>query len=121
MRAVTLWHRLALAAHLGLIAWIVAFNVWLDPPARHWISLLIVLLCAPLLLALRGMLHGRPYSHAWMSLLAPFYFALGVGVVAGAEDRRYGGGLILLSALLFVATIGYLRSRRSRVTNRTPS
>lgn len=101
---------LAPAAHLILLALVLAWYTWLAPPARAPISVVLALVAVPLLLPLRGLLHGRPYTHAWTSFLALPYFALGVdAVAAGLRPAWLGWAVIAASLTLFAAAVGYAR------------
>jgi uncharacterized membrane protein len=65
-----------------------------------------------LLFPLRGLLHGRLYTHAWASFLALFYFVAGVFSAAGPMERPWLAWLeICLSLLWFLGTILYVRTR----------
>lgn len=67
--------RIALVCIGGLMAtmgyWLLAFAN-LMPPHTVWLWLVGVEL--PLLLAVPGLLAGRPYTFAWLSLASLFYF-----------------------------------------------
>lgn len=101
---------IALAAHLALLALVLARYTWLAPPARAPVSLVLMVVAVPLLLPLRGLLHGRAYTHAWTSFLALPYFALGVdAVAAGVRPAWLGWALVATSLALFAAAVGYAR------------
>lgn len=75
-------------------------------------ALVLILLVGPLLMPLRGLLHGRPYTHAWTSFLALFYFTVGVFNVAGPMVHPWMAWLeIGFSVLLFLGAVLYVRSR----------
>lgn len=103
--------RAASAALLALIALCVTWEIWLAPlrPGGSWL----VLKAVPLLLPLRGILHGRPYTYRWTSLLVLVYF--GEGLVRATSDtgqaRWYATAEVCLSILLFVAIVIALRRR----------
>ncbi|GHU12956.1 membrane protein [Betaproteobacteria bacterium] len=113
------WTRLASVTLVALIALCVLWEGWLAPlrPGGSWL----ILKGAPLLLAVRGVLHGRRYTSQWLSMLVLLYFAEGV-------MRAFDPGLIawlarlevVLSFILFVAVIGHARSSapsRQRAAN----
>lgn len=103
--------RVASAALLALIALCVAWEIWLAPlrPGGSWL----VLKAVPLLLPLRGILHGRAYTYRWTSLLVLAYF--GEGLARAASDvgpaRVFATAEIALSVLLFAAIVVALRRR----------
>lgn len=113
MSPITLTYRAAaLAAYFALLGLLLNWFTWLSPPERMPIAIALILTAVPLLFPLRGLLHGRPYTHAWTSFLALPYFILGVdAVAAGTEPIWLGWGAIVSSTMLFTATVGYTRCR----------
>lgn len=106
------WRGLALAGYFGLLGWILLWNTVIAPPDRKWLALLLAVLTLPLLAGLRGMLHARHYTHAWVGMLSLLYFVLGVGdAYADPVDRPYGLVMIVLSLMLFAGTIGYIKTQ----------
>jgi uncharacterized membrane protein len=102
----------ALGAYFALLALLLNWFTWIAPPERTPIALALILTTVPLLFPLRGLLHGRLYTHAWTSFLALPYFILGVdAVAAGTEPAWLGWGAIGASTILFTATVGYTRCR----------
>ncbi len=113
MSRITLAYRAAtLAAYFALLALLLNWFTWLAPPERMPIAFALILTSVPLLFPLRGLLHGRLYTHAWTSFLALPYFILGVdAVAAGTEPIWLGWVAIVTSTVLFIATVGYTRYR----------
>jgi uncharacterized membrane protein len=105
-------YRVALAAYFGLLLLLWVWHVWLVPP-RHWpTALVLAVLLLPLAAPLRGLLHGRPYTFAWTTFLALFYFLHGISEAVGNPPARaYAVLEILLSLTLFVAAMLYARWR----------
>ncbi|MHB8454617.1 MAG: DUF2069 domain-containing protein [Acidiferrobacterales bacterium] len=68
----------ALGAYLALIALSVLWEGWLAPAANAPPGLWLTLKSLPLLLPLFGLLHGKPYTYAWASMLVLAYLAEGV-------------------------------------------
>lgn len=96
---------LALLAYLGLMGLILIWTTWIAPPEIVPISVALVILVLPLLFPLRGMLHGRRYTHAWSSLLALAYLTLGITLAAAVDARLYG---VLMTAAAFAWFAGCL-------------
>jgi uncharacterized membrane protein len=106
------WHAVALAGYFGLFGLLLLWFAWLEPPRRVPVSLALILLAGPLLVPLRGLLQGRPYTHAWTSFLALFYFTVGVFNAAGPMARSWLAWLeIGFSVLLFLGGILFVRAR----------
>lgn len=106
------WRTVALTGYFGLFGLLLLWLAWLEPPRRLPIALALILWVGPLLFPLRGLLRGRPYTHAWTSFLALFYFAFGVFHAAGPMAHP---GLawfaIGFSVLLFLGAILYVRAK----------
>jgi len=103
------FNRLASISLIALILLSLAWELWLAP-LRPGGSML-ALKALPLLLPLRGILHGRRYTHQWLSLMILLYLAeglvrlmsdQGVSVVLAAAEA-------VLASLVFVGCLGYAR------------
>ena len=102
----------SLAAFFGLLLLLVGWNAWLAPSRLFPVALVLLVMVSPLLFALRGLLHGKPYTYAWTGLLALFYFAHGVvEAYVNPAERLYATAEILLALSLFLATALYARWR----------
>lgn len=101
--APTRWaRRIALCTHFALL---------LALPAVGRLPGLLAAL--PLLLPLPGLWRGRPYTHAWASMLLVFYVAAFLAEAWAQPGRRAVAlALAVLAALEFVALILYVRFRR---------
>jgi uncharacterized membrane protein len=107
----------------GLIFLIMSWNVWISPPTEVPRSLVLLLQLPLLLLPMRGMLHGRPYTFAWATFVALLYFVIGVDNAAMAGRGIYGGLEILFSTLMFMGAMIYTRleSRRLKAQDQDAS
>lgn len=111
MRSCRPWYILALAGYFGLFGWLLLWFTVLAPPARTPVAIAL-LFVGLLLLPLRGLLHGRAYTHAWTSLLTILYFIHGVVVAwSVAAERMWAGVEIGFSLTLFTGTVLYARCR----------
>lgn len=105
---------------LSLIALCLTWELWLAPlrPGGSWLVLKVL----PLLLPLRGMLHGRRYTFQWTTLMIWLYFT--EGVVRATSDRGLSAGLAAIETALalglFISCAAYSRisapSRNSGAT-----
>lgn len=102
----------SLAAYLGLIAWVMAWIVFLGDVAREHISLWLLLTVTPLLLPLRGVLAGRDKALVWGTLVALLY-ALHGGMVAWTDPPQRWLGLTeaALSLTYLVSASYFIRWR----------
>jgi uncharacterized membrane protein len=97
------WLRgITLASHLALIAAVALRGGWGLP----------LILVAPLLLPLPGLLRGRDYTYAWSTMLVVFYVGgyLAAGYATPA-DKWTCFGIAGLAAIDFVSLNLYVKSR----------
>lgn len=105
------WHALTLAGYFGLFALLMSWIAWIAPPETVPRSVALSFAVGPLLFPLRGLLHGRPYTHAWSSFLALFYFAYGTAeAFSGSSVQALAAAMALLSLLWFVSAILFVRA-----------
>ncbi|HTH40249.1 MAG TPA: DUF2069 domain-containing protein [Rhodocyclaceae bacterium] len=105
---------------IALIALSVAWELWLAP-LRPGGSML-VLKVVPLLMPLRGILHGRRYTYQWASLLILLYFC--EGLVRATSDtvtlsRQLGIAETVLTLAFFASTAWYAKLTGQKNTNKT--
>ena len=104
--------RLSVASLLGLIALLILWYGWLAPAAHFDKWLTILLFATPLLFPLRGILYGRPYTHAWTSYLSLFYFMHGtMEAWSNPVARPWALMEVALAIVLFTSCIFYARWR----------
>ncbi len=100
---------LAIASLLALVALCLAWEIWWAPlrPGGSWLALKAL----PLLLPLRGVLHGRRYTHQWGSMLILAYAAEGLMRVASDAglSRWLAAAEIGLSLVFFLSAAFYAR------------
>ena len=103
---------LALAGYFGTMAFLMLWIIKISPPqVPKSIALAIGLL--PLLLPLRGILHGRVYTHSWAGFVALPYFAFGVdAAIHRTETPWLGMVLIILSTIWFFASAYYSKYKK---------
>lgn len=104
-----------LSTLLGYFGLLILLTLWLTvfaPPNHRPIALVLPLMVGPLLLPLRGVLYGRPYTHAWLSMLSLLYFTHGVVETwSNSAERLYAGVEVVCSVLLFLGSMFYARYR----------
>ncbi|MEX0729285.1 MAG: DUF2069 domain-containing protein [Aquisalimonadaceae bacterium] len=104
---------LATACNLLLIGLLLIWLGWLLPPPEALVVPFIVVLVVPLLAPLRGLLHGRRYTHAWTSLLAMLYFVHGIAAAGTPGLNRVLGTVeIVLSLGLFTGCVLHMKATR---------
>lgn len=119
MNRVSAFRWLTLFGYFGLMALIFSWHLFIQPLAPEFISITLVMQLGPLMFPLRGVLHGKPYTHAWASYLALFYFVIGVWYAASADNSLFGMLICLFSLNFFIGAVFYARfaARAQRNTN----
>lgn len=119
-KAVITTRVLALIGYFGTMAFLMLWIILLAPPQiPKSIALAIALL--PLLLPLRGILHGRTYTHSWAGFLALPYFAFGVDAAIHRTEKPWLGIiLVLLSTIWFFASAYYAKYKKLSVKSNAP-
>ena len=97
---------LALSGYFALLILITSWITVLAPPQRFPIALLLIVAVVPLLLPLRGLLHGRPRTANWAAYLSMPYLIHGIMETAAGTETRWLGGLEILASLWLVIGCG---------------
>ncbi|HFQ14261.1 MAG TPA: DUF2069 domain-containing protein [Gammaproteobacteria bacterium] len=101
-----------LFAWFALFILLLLWNILLAPSQHFPVALVLLVMVGPLLLPLRGLLHGKPYTHAWASFLIMLYFAHGVQEAwVNPGERLYALLEVLFSVIFYSAAITYARLR----------
>lgn len=107
----------AVLSLLGLIVLSLLWERWLAPirPGGSWLMLKAV----PLLLPLRGLMHGKRYTYQWSSLLILAY--LTEGLVRASSDTGTSQILAMiemtLAGIYFICVLLFCRETRPSLTN----
>jgi len=107
--AVKYTHWLALTGYFALVIGIYLWHIVIHKTPHQQLSLILVIQLGPLMFALRGLLSGKIYTHAWSIYLAIFYFVVGVWY-SGADETWFFGLYLVGASLIFLAgTVFYTR------------
>jgi len=106
---------LTLVGYLGLF-FLMLGSVALGPALPVPRVLVLLILVGPLLLPLRGLLAGRPYTHIWASYLAIFYFIVAILNITGGAPPWLAIPQLVLVLAWFVGCYLYVRHRERPAT-----
>ena len=112
------WRAMTLVGFFGLLILQPLWELVFEPNRifSSWFILLVMV--GPLLFPMAGLIKGKPYTHAWTSFIALFYFLHGVGEAFALSDTAWLGKLeVTFSAMLFTGTIFYARYRSRELRN----
>ncbi|HDP90222.1 MAG TPA: DUF2069 domain-containing protein [Thioalkalivibrio sp.] len=111
MNPVRLTYVLALGGYIGLIATILLWNLLWRPADGVPLYIVLPFLLIPLAIPLPGLVRGRPYTHAWATFVAIFYFLVGIWVAADGESRWYGTAIGIFSVVWFTGSMFFTRAK----------
>lgn len=98
-----------LLGYFGLLIFIPVWHLIIAPLPAKFMSVTLLVQLGPLMFPLRGLLHGKLYTHAWSMYLALFYFVIGIWYAGDISTRNFGIGFSLFSVLFFIGTMLYTR------------
>lgn len=111
MNKTKLFRSAVLIGYFGLLSLLLLWFTILAPSITIPTSVVLLIFVGPLLFPLRGLLHGKRYTHAWTSFLVLIYFTHGI-VEAWANPFERGLAVLEIgfSLLLLVGCVGYIRA-----------
>tara|TARA_R110002124_G_scaffold246059_6_gene411173 strand:- start:517 stop:948 length:432 start_codon:yes stop_codon:yes gene_type:complete len=106
------YKRLALGSYFLLIIWLVVWHFFLTIDKNTSTLFTLLLWIIPILLPIRGLLTGKPYTYAWTNFIVMYYLLHGLTAVYAVEgEQLYAAVEILLCVGLFTGCSFYARLR----------
>ncbi|MBB1313893.1 DUF2069 domain-containing protein [Aliivibrio sp. SR45-2] len=103
---------LALFCNLSLLIFVMLWHSVISPHPQINPYGLMIAWMIPLLLPLKGILEGKPYTHAWANFILMFYFLHGFTLLWVDEGERYLAVIeLILTSGAFIGNIYYARLR----------
>jgi uncharacterized membrane protein len=107
-----LFRYLALVSHTLLIIWLTLWQFTFTKVHTYSPTFIVLIYLLPLLLPYRGVLKGKPYTHAWANFVVLFYLIHACTVVyAVPAERWYGVVELVLCTTMFVGCAAFARKR----------
>ena len=121
MNKISVFRWLTLVSYFGLMILIFCWHLWIKPLEPQFISITLLIQLGPLMLPLRGILHGKAYTHAWAAYMALLYFIIGIWNASAEASRIFGILISLLSLSFFIGCVFYARfsGKADKQTNET--
>lgn len=100
---------ITLAAYFGLLLFIPLWLIVLNPSSMSpWLSL--TLFTLPLLLPMRGLLKGEPYTYAWSNFIIMIYFLHSLTTLwVSKSDLIWASIELILASIMFLAGSYYAK------------
>ncbi|HDY86279.1 hypothetical protein LCGC14_0519770 [marine sediment metagenome] len=114
--------QLSLFSFFGLMITLICWITLAEHSANYPVAAWLIIALVPLLFPLRGLLHGKPYTHAWTGFLMLFYFSHGIGEAYSAQAFDIYASLeVLFSFMTFSASIIFIRLNARQLKQLTKS
>ncbi|MDO6708461.1 DUF2069 domain-containing protein [Photobacterium sp. 1_MG-2023] len=108
----------ALTANLSLLLWVVLWQSVISPHPHLNNYVVAGMWSLPLLLPLKGMLAGKPYTHAWANFILMFYFLHALTLLWTDGGERWLALVELgLTTAAFFGNILFARARGRELGN----
>lgn len=103
---------LALFSNLALLGFVALWHSTLSPhPLINPYGIMIAWII-PMLFPLKGIIQGKPYTHAWANFILMFYFLHGLTILWLDEGERYLALIeVIITSGAFIGNIYYARLR----------
>ncbi|WP_371185975.1 DUF2069 domain-containing protein [Thalassotalea maritima] len=113
--------KIATYSYVALLAYMLAWLYWLAPSQSMSPTLTFVMFILPLLLPLKGIIQGKPYTFAWANFIIIFYMMYGLTTLWVAADERWiAVGQLLLTTITFFASAYYSKYRGQELGLKIP-
>lgn len=113
--------KFALFGFLGLIAWVCLWHMVLTEPRTYSIAFIFLIYVLPLLLPAKGIIQGKPYTHAWASFVVLLYLMHGITAWYSVPSQwLYAVIEIVLSLIMFAGCSYFARLRGKELGQTLP-
>lgn len=103
---------LALCSYLGLLLWVPVWHFVLSQSIEKSPLFIVLLWIVPLLLPMKGIIQGSPYTHAWANFIVLIYLMHASTALYAVEGEFWYALIELaLSVSMFVGCSFYARLR----------
>ncbi|WP_158968687.1 DUF2069 domain-containing protein [Paraglaciecola sp. L3A3] len=106
------YRKLTLISYTLLIFWVIIWHFYLtvDKATSHLFTILLWVI--PLLTPAKGLIQGKPYTHAWTNFIVMYYLLHGLTSIYAVKDEWFYALIeILLCVALFTGCSFYARLR----------
>lgn len=103
---------LALICHTLLLVWVISWQFFLTTTHSYSPVFVALIYVIPLALPYKGVVQGKPYTHAWANFVVLFYLLHAITVIyAVPEEALYGVIELLLCVGMFTGCAVFARKR----------
>ncbi|KXF81231.1 DUF2069 domain-containing protein [Enterovibrio coralii] len=102
----------ALISYLSLIGWVFVWHAVISPHPHISPYGVTIAWLIPLMLPLKGIITGKPYTHAWANFILMFYFLHGLTLLWVDEGERLLALVeLVITSVSFVCNILYAKRK----------
>ena len=107
-------HKLVIVSYLSLLALLTLSIIWLNPPEKFPIALLLILYVGPLLIPLKGILSGKSKPHLYLSFMSLFYLAHAALMIFEKDVLWLGVIQFIICLSLFISCLLFTKRMSKR-------
>ncbi|MET1218652.1 MAG: DUF2069 domain-containing protein [Glaciecola sp.] len=116
-----IFKRLALYSFIGLFVWVAVWQFFLVSEQSYSSTFIFLFYLLPLLFPAKGIIQGKPYTHAWASFVVLYYMMHGITAwYAVPAQWLYALIELMLATGMFVGCSGYARLRGREIGTALP-
>lgn len=116
------YRKLALFGYFGLLVWVPLWHFVLAEGIATSALFTFLLWIVPLLLPMRGLIKGTPYTYAWANFIVLLYFLHGLTAVYAVSDEwLYAIIELIFATCMFTGCVFYARLRGKELGTRLKS
>ena len=104
------YRKIALVGYFGLLVFMPLWLVWLEPSSLG-AGLAIGLFFVPLLIPIKGLLAGNPYTYAWSNFIVMWYFLHSLTSLWVSDNKIYPSIELILASVMFFGATYYAKYR----------
>ena len=101
---------IALISYFSLLIYMPLWLIFISPSTGLSPTLTIVMFVVPLLIPMKGIIQGNPYTYAWTNFVVMIYFLHSLTTLwVAPEDRLWAAIELVLATILFLAASYYAK------------
>ena len=104
--------KIALIGYFSLLFYMPLWLIWLNPSSGLTPALTLSMFTLPLLLPIKGLMQGKPYTFAWANFIVMLYFLHGLTTLwVSPSDTLWASIELLFATMMFISGTYYAKYR----------
>ncbi|SEL04550.1 Uncharacterized membrane protein [Colwellia chukchiensis] len=104
--------KITLVAYFSLLIYMPLWLIVLSDSSALSAPLTLIMFVLPLLLPIKGLVQGNPYTYAWSNFIVMIYFLHSLTTLwVSADEKLWALAELLLATIMFIAASYYAKYR----------